>query len=181
MQKFVLVGCILLALTACSNPVPNNGSVTAGTISDVAAAKEIISEGAMPMKAGEWEETASFNQVEAPGYSPKDQAIMKADALKGEVNRTCWTEEDAAKPNIAHFGGGGQGGCTITALDRSGNNVKWAFSCKSGVTTIIAAMNGSYAAESYTLIADQTITSATGGPVRMRGKIESKRIGECPK
>jgi hypothetical protein len=41
-------------------------------------------------------------------------------------------------------------------------------------------MDGSYTANSYTIIIDQTISGSPEGAVRMQGKIESKRIGDCP-
>jgi Protein of unknown function (DUF3617) len=181
MQKFVLISCALAALTACNSNSPTVANNSAGTISDADAAKEIASEGAMPMQAGEWEETASFNQLDAPGHSAKALAAMKDDMLMGEVSKTCWSKEDAAKPNAAFFGGGGgPSGCTITEIDRSGNNVKWAFVCKTGSSTISGKMNGSFAKDSYALVVDQTIAGAPEGAVRMQGKIESKRIGDCP-
>jgi hypothetical protein len=181
MRKFVLAGCALLALSACSNNSPRADNSVAGTISDADAAKEITSEGAMPMQAGEWEETASFDRIDAPGYSAKALAAMKDDMLMGEVSKTCWTKEDAAKPNATFFGGGGgPSGCTTTEIDRSGNNVKWAFVCKTGSSTISGKMNGSFAKDSYALVVDQTIEGSPDGAVRMQGKIESKRIGDCP-
>jgi hypothetical protein len=181
MHKLALFGFALLALTACSSKSLNADSKDADTISDAAAAKEIASEGAMPMQAGEWEETASFNQVDAPGYSAKALDAMKDDMLMGEVSKTCWTKEDAAKPNAAFFGGGGgQSGCAITEIDRSVNNVKWAFVCKTGSSTISGKMNGSFAKDRYALVVDQTIEGSPDGAVRMQGKIESKRIGDCP-
>jgi hypothetical protein len=47
-----------------------------GAISNADAEKEIASEGAMPMEAGEWEERASVNQVDATGYSVREQASV---------------------------------------------------------------------------------------------------------
>jgi Protein of unknown function (DUF3617) len=179
MRKFILAGCTLLALSACSNNNASADNAVADTISDADAAKEIASEGVMPMQAGEWEERASFDTVDAPGFSSKALAAMKEDMRKGEVNKTCWTKEDAAKPPAAHFGGGG-GGCTITEINRSGNNVKSAYLCKAGNSKTIGKMDGSYAADNYTIIIDQTIDGAPEGAARMRGKIESKRIGDCP-
>jgi hypothetical protein len=181
MRKFVLIVCALLALSACSNKSPRADNAVGGTISDADAAKEIASEGAMPMKAGEWQETASFDKVDAPTYSATALATMRADMLKGEVNKTCWTKDDATNPNAAFFGGGGgQSGCAITEIDRSGNNVKWAFVCKAGNSTISGKMDGSFATDGYTIIVDQTISGSPEGAARMRGKIESKRIGDCP-
>jgi Protein of unknown function (DUF3617) len=182
MRTFGLIGCAMLALTSCgSGKNPNPANKIAGTISDAAAAKEIASEGAMPMTAGEWEETTSFDRIDAPGYSAKALAAMKDDMIAGEVSKTCWTKEDAAKPSAAFFGGGGaQSGCTITDINRSGNNVKWAFICKSAGSTTSGKMNGSFAKDSYALVVDQTISGSREGAVRMQGKIESKRIGDCP-
>jgi hypothetical protein len=181
MRKFVLAACALLALSACNTNSPRADNAVGSTISDADAAKEIASEGAMPMRAGEWEETASLDRIDAPGHSAKALAAMKDDMLMGEVSKTCWTKEDAAKPNAAFFGGGGgPSGCTITKIDRSGNNVKWAFVCKSAGSTTSGKMNGSFAKDSYALVVDQTIEGAPEGAVRMQGKIESKRIGDCP-
>jgi hypothetical protein len=181
MHKLALVGFAFFALMACSSKSPIADTKIAGTISDSDALKEIAREGAMPMQAGEWEETASFSQVDAPGHSAKALAAMKDDMLMGEVSKTCWTKEDAAKPNAAFFGGGGgPSGCTITDIDRSGDNVKWAFVCKTRSSTISGKMNGSFGKDSYALVVDQTIEGSPDGAVRMQGKIESKRIGDCP-
>jgi hypothetical protein len=182
MRTFGLIGSAMLALTACGSGKNSTADIKiSGAISDADALKEIESEGAMPMQAGEWEETASFNQLDAPGHSAKALAAMKDDMLMGEVSKTCWTKEDAAKPNAAFFGGGGgPSGCTITEIDRSGNKVKWAFVCKTGSSTISGKMNGSFAKDSYALVVDQTIEGSPDGAVRMQGKIESKRIGDCP-
>jgi Protein of unknown function (DUF3617)/Prokaryotic membrane lipoprotein lipid attachment site len=181
MRKIIVAACALLALSACSNKNPRADNAVGGTISDAEAAKEIAREGAMPMQAGEWEERASFDTVDAPGYSPKALAAMKDEMRKGEVNKTCWTKDDAAKPSTTHFGGGGgPSGCAITVINRSGNQVKSAYLCKAGNSTTSGKMDGSYTADSYTIIIDQTISGSPEGAVRIQGKIESKRIGDCP-
>jgi hypothetical protein len=53
--------------------------------------------------------------------------------------------------------------------------------CKpQGGMTIASKMDGSFAKEIYTMTMDQKSGGTPMGDLTMKGKVEGKRIGECP-
>jgi hypothetical protein len=178
MRNFVLAGVAVLVLSACSDKgadTDGDGKVTA-----VEAAKEMGSGGAMAMKPGEWEVKVSFDTIDAPGLPANVAATMKDKMGKGVAVKTCLTKEQAEKPGADFFGGADENNCTFSEMNRSGNTMKVAMTCKQDGVTISNNMQGSFAEESYSMTMDQKTEGMPMGAMAMKGKIEGKRIGDCP-
>lgn len=53
--------------------------------------------------------------------------------------------------------------------------------CKpGGAMTIKSKMDGKFAAETYTMNIEQSTEGTPMGAVKMTGKIDGKRVGDCP-
>lgn len=179
MRKFLILGAAALAISACSEKGADvDGD---GKISDAEAKAEMSDGGAMAMKPGEWEVKISFNKIDAPGIPAELQGKMKEQMGKGMTQKSCLTQEQVDKPGGDFFGAPAEANCTFEELSRSGNSMKVAMTCKpAGKMTIKSKMDGKFAAETYTMNIDQSTEGTPMGTVKMIGKIEGKRVGDCP-
>lgn len=179
MRKFLIVGVAALALAACSNKgadADGDGKVSADE-----AKAEMSAGGAMAMKPGLWEVKIAFNKVEAPGMPAGVADKMKAQMDQGMTEKSCMTKEQAAKPGGDFFGAPPEANCTFDTLDRSGNSMKVAMTCKpAGAIVVKSKMDGTFGAETYSMNIEQSTEGMPMGAVKMTGKIEGKRVGECP-
>jgi Protein of unknown function (DUF3617) len=179
MRKFLFVGAAALAITACSDKGADADGD--GKVSATEAKAEMADGGAMAMKPGEWETKISFNSVEGKGLPPQAAEMMKAKMAEGMTTKSCMTKEQAEKPGSDFFGAPPEANCTFEELDRSGNSMKVAMTCKpAGNMTITSKMDGSFGAESYAMNIEQSTDGPPMGSMKMKGKIEGKRIGDCP-
>lgn len=179
MRKFLIAGVAAIAIAACSNK--NADTDGDGKVSDDEAKAEMSSGGAMAMKPGQWEVKISFNKVEAPGMPDNVAAQIKTQMGKGMTEKSCMTKEQAEKPSGDFFGAPPEANCTFDTLDRSGNSMKVAMTCKpAGNIAVKSKMDGTFAAETYSMNIEQSTEGMPMGAVRMIGKIEGKRVGDCP-
>lgn len=179
MRKFLILGAAALAISACSDKGADTDGD--GKVSTAEAKTEMEAGGAMAMKPGQWEVKISFDKVEAPGIPEAAAKQMKAQMGKGITQRSCMTKEQSEKPGTDFFGAPAEANCTFEELDRSGNAMKVAMTCKpAGNLTVKSKMDGRFGAESYTMNIEQSTEGTPMGAVKMTGKIEGKRIGDCP-
>lgn len=179
MRKFVLMGAAMLALSACSEKGADADGD--GKITNAEAETEMTTGGAMEMKPGLWEVKISFSKIEAPGAPTEMQAKMKAQLGKGMTQRSCLTKEQVDKPGMEFFGAPAGANCNFDELDRSAGGVKMSMTCKpNGALVMKSKMDGKFAAETYTLNIEQNTEGAPMGAIKMNGKIEGKRVGDCP-
>lgn len=179
MRKFLIIGVAALAITACSNKgadADGDGKVSADE-----AKAEMSAGGAMAMKPGLWEVKIAFDKVEAPGMPAGVADKMKAQMGEGMSEKSCMTKEQAAKPGGDFFGAPPEANCTFDTLDRSGNSMKVAMTCKpAGAIVVKSKMDGTFGAETYSMNIEQSTEGMPMGAVKMTGKIEGKRVGDCP-
>jgi hypothetical protein len=179
MQKLAIIMGAVLALSGCADKGADNDGD--GKITEQEASAEMAKGGATAMKPGLWEIKVRVADLVAPGIPAAMQATMKENAAKGVTNQSCMTKEQVEKPDADFFGGRKEAGCTYTKLDRSGNTISVAMTCKpSGAIVLNASMNGSFAAESYQMDMNQKIEGMPTGAMEIKGKIEGKRLGDCP-
>lgn len=178
MHKFFLMCAAALSLSACSDKgadLDNDGK-----ISDTEAESEMSAGGAMAMKPGLWEVRSQYDKVDAPGLAADMQQKMKAQMAEGMTQRSCLTKAQVEKPGMAFFGAPPEANCTFDALDRKSDNVTMTMTCKPGGPIVLKSkMDGKFAAETYTLNVEQSTEGTPMGPVKMTGKIEGKRVGDC--
>lgn len=179
MRKFLILGVAALAISACSDKGADADGD--GKISDSEAKAEMSDGGAMAMKPGQWEVKISFNKIDAPGLPAEVQGKMKEQMAKGMTQNSCLTQEQVDKPGGDFFGAPAEANCTFQELKRSGDTMKVAMTCKpAGNMTIKSTMDGKFAAETYVMNINQSTEGTPMGTVKMTGKIEGKRIGDCP-
>lgn len=180
MRKFLIAGaiCATLAVTACSDKGADTDGD--GKVSSAEAQKELSQGGAVSMKPGMWEVKIKFDSVDAPGMPEAAKAQMTK-AMNEMSVKSCLTKEQAEKPGADFFGGDAGSNCTFQQLDRSGNKISVQMTCKpQGGITIANKMQGSFEGETYAMTMEQKTSGTPMGDMTMKGRIEGKRIGDCP-
>ncbi len=179
MRKFLILGVAALAISACSDKGADADGD--GKISDAEAQAEMGSGGKMAMKPGQWEVKISFDKIDAPGIPANMQGKMKEQMGQGMTQQSCLTQAQVDKPDGDFFGAPEEANCTFEELSRSGDAMKVAMTCKPGGSmTVKSKMDGKFAAETYTMTIEQSTEGTPMGAVKMAGKIEGKRVGDCP-
>lgn len=178
MRKTLAISCTVALLSACSGNADSDGD---GKISGSEARTEMASGGSMNMKPGQWETKISFSKVDAKDMPEAAKTQMLAMMGKGVTVKSCLTKEQIEKPGADFFGSSEGSNCTFDQLDRSGGNMKVAMTCKpDGKTVITNTMDGSFSGDSYTMDMQQKTSGTPMGDISMTGKIEGKRLGDCP-
>jgi Protein of unknown function (DUF3617) len=179
MRKFLILGVAALALSACSDKGADADGD--GKISDVEAKDEMGSGGAMVTKPGLWEIKMVISKVEGEKVPAPALAQMKEQAAKGMTMKSCMTKEQVDKPGVDFFGGVPEANCAMESLDRSGNKLTGVMKCKPAPNVVLTSkMDGTFAAESYTMNVEQSTEMPSVGIVKMTGKIDATRVGDCP-
>ena len=181
MKPLLAIGMVtaLVALSGCSNKGADSDGD--GKVSAAEAQAELAQDGAMAMQPGLWEVKISFNSIDAPKLPAEVKDQMLKAMGDGMSVQSCLTKEQAENPGVDFFGGDEQSNCTFAKLDRNGNNIAVEMTCKpQGGMTIASKMDGSFAKESYTMTMEQKSGGTPMGDLTMKGKVEGKRIGECP-
>lgn len=181
MRQWLIMGAAaaLVTLPACSNKGADADGD--GKVSGEEAQKELAQGGAMAMQPGLWEVKISFDSIEGANLPPaaKDQMLK---AMGGGMSvQSCLTKEQVEKPGADFFGGDAQANCSFAKLDRNGNNIAVELTCapQEGIR-VTSKMDGSFAKDSYRMTMEQKTGGTPMGEMTMKGKIEGKRIGECP-
>lgn len=179
MHKFLILGVAALAISACSEKGADTDGD--GKISNSEATAEMAQGGAMAMKPGLWEVKIGFDKIDAPGAPAEMQEKIKGQLGQGVTQRSCLTQAQVDKPSTDFFGAPPEANCTFQELDRSSSGMKVSMTCKpGGAMTIKSTMDGKFAAETYTMNIAQSTEGTPMGAVKMTGKIEGKRVGDCP-
>lgn len=181
MRKIVATAAAfgVIAIAGCSDKGADTDGD--GKVSNAEAEQELAKGGAMAMKPGLWEVKISFDSIDAPGMPEAAKAQMTKAMGTGMSVRSCLTKEQAEKPGADFFGGDASANCSFSELNRSGNSMKVAMTCKpQGGMTVTSKMDGSFAEESYTMAMEQKTSGTPMGEMSMKGKIEGKRVGDCP-
>lgn len=179
MRKFLILGAAALAISACSDTGADADGD--GKVSDKEASAEMAKGGSMMMQPGEWETKVTFSKVEGKSLPPQAAKMMKEQMAKGVTTKSCMTKEQSEKPSSDFFGAPPEANCTFDDLNRSGADMEVAMTCKpSPAMTIKSKMKGNFGKTSYTMNIEQSTAGSPMGEIQMAGKIEGKRLGDCP-
>ncbi len=179
MRTIIAASACLALLAACSD----GGADTDGDgeITQEEMVAEAASGGDVKLRPGQWEHTVEFTELDMPGVPANMQDMVKQQMGSGITTTTCMTEEEANRPSADFFGGEGNDDCTYEEFDRSGNKMTLRMTCDAGQGgTAKVAMDGEFAADSFTLTMDNKVTGTQAGDVTMKGTVTGKRIGDCP-
>ena len=179
-MKHVIFACAAAALVAgCSD----SGSADAdgdGTITQEEVAAEMAEGPAVAMRAGKWEQTVEFTELDLPGVPEGMQDMVKGQVGSGVTVNNCLTEEEANRPKPDFFGSENQQNCTYQEFDRSGNRMTLRMTCDAGQGgTATIAMQGQFAADSFELDIDNTVSGTPMGDMSMKGTVSGRRVGDC--
>jgi Protein of unknown function (DUF3617) len=178
MRKLILMSLAMLAITGCSKKEADKDGD--GKISAEEASKEMAQGGAMEMKPGEWEVKIDFSSIEGAGIPESAKAAIKEQIGKGATSKSCMTKEQTEKPGAGMFGSPENANCTFAKFERTGNKMTIDMTCKPSGMTLKSKMDGSFGADDYSMVMEQTIEGMPTGPITMKGTINGKRLGECP-
>ena len=179
MRKYLMVAVAALAMSACSDKGADADGD--GKVSDAEAKAEMADGGKMTMQPGEWETKISFSEIEAKGLPPQTQQAMKTKMAEGMSTKSCMTKEQSEKPGSDFFGAPPQANCTFDELNRSGDGMKVSMTCKpSPNMTVKSKMDGTFGKTTYSMKIEQSTEGPPMGAIKMTGKIEGKRLGDCP-
>ncbi len=178
MHNLAILAAAALAISAVNKGADADGD---GKISDTEARAEMSAGGLMTMKAGLWEAKISFDKLEAPEAPEDSEDRLKAEMAKGTTKQSCLTPAQLDQPGADFFGVPEDANCAFDELRRSGDAMKVTMTCElAGNVTTKSAMNGTFAAETYNITIEHRIVGPPMGAIKMTGKIEGKRVGDCP-
>lgn len=128
---------------------------------------------------GEWEQTATLLEIDAPGIPPQFAETMKQQMGQSQVHRTCLTPERTKNPKEDFFAGADKN-CRYEHFKWGGGKIDMKLRCTHQQATQTMNLAGTYEPESYQMA--MTVTSEGGGPMQnmtMKMKVDAKRVGEC--
>jgi len=176
MKCFVLA-LPLLALAACdSSPDVNAKNAKP---SEVAAQMKAAAGTGSFVRAGQWEQTVTLLNIEAPNMPPEAKQYMQKAMAKAQVHNVCLSKEQAEKPRENFFAGADKN-CTYEHFNWGDGKIDLKLICKHEQATTTMAMNGTYSPDNYVL--NMTSTNASAGAVgdmTMTMKVDAKRTGDC--
>lgn len=158
-----------------AQPSPSDRSGPAANAS--AAALEDVR-----FEPGQWSATVRIEHVSAPRMPPQmadDMKRMFADV--GPV-ATCLTAAEAKKPAADFFLGRNRNNCAYDQFAMSNGVIDARLSCTRDNVRQTMALQGSYTANSYNLLATTKTQGADRpelGPLTMKMVIVAKRTGQC--
>lgn len=171
----------VFALLAACHSQPAVHKQNASVVEVAEATKD-----AVKLQPGKWETTVAVLAIDGPGLPAGVAAAMKqrTQAQKVEV---CLTPEDAAKPPQDMLGAAKN--CTYDTFEMSAGKMNGTLVCKNApgmpAGEMRASLSGSFAATSYDLTSEATMTmpalpgSAAGGKITTKTQIQGKRLGDC--
>jgi Protein of unknown function (DUF3617) len=174
--------CALLALTFCVAACSGGGdqsSDAADKTGDVAATQK--SSPAFTVKPGLWETKVTFATVDAKGLPEAAKRQMIAAMGKGVTVKNCVTKEQSEKPGAEFFGSPNSSNCSIDKMDAADGKMALTLTCKPDAKAVISSsMTGEFSDDSYSMNVQQKTSGTPMGDLITTGKIDGKRLGDCP-
>lgn len=183
MLKFVLLSAAALALSACSEKVPDASADKDGNgiIDSQERAAEMDYDAFIPMKAGLWETNFVFTDINVPTLGKAEKQRIMNEVAKSASSRSCLTEAEAKKPGADFFGGNGAEKCVYKAFDVSGQNVSMKLSCgMESMGSVDMELTGFMDETEFNYDSRVDIRLPMVGKVAMQGNVLGKYIGACP-
>ncbi len=171
MRKYLILASAALVVTACSSDSDKQ--------SNAEPSKKLID--AVNVNPGLWETKITFNSVDAKALPETTKQQMIAAMSSGVTIKTCVTKEKAEKPGAEFFGSPKSSNCTVGELKASAEKMAVKLICKPDTKTVIeSSMAGQFTADTYTMDIKQKTSGTPIGDLITTGKIDGKRLGECP-
>ncbi len=168
-----------LSLSACNKAADSDGD---GEVSRDERAGRIPAEISLPLKAGLWQTSVTFTQIEVPGLNKKKKQEIMTRMSKAASKKTCLTQQQAAQPPADFFGGGTKGACKYRRFNMQQDQVKMTISCEmDGMAIADIDMRGSVKTNQYGSDVATELRLPMVGKVKLTGRSEGQFLGPCPK
>jgi Protein of unknown function (DUF3617) len=128
---------------------------------------------------GQWEQTATLLEMNAPGMPAQVADALKKQMGTSQVHRTCLTPEQTKNPKEDFFTGADKS-CRYEHFKWGDGKVDMKLLCKHPQATQTMDLSGTYQPESYQMA--MTVTNTGSGPMEnmtMKMTVDAKRVGEC--
>jgi hypothetical protein len=177
MRKYLALCSVVLTLAACSS--------SNDTESDKAASVKARNEKAIGkmvrINPGLWETKVTFTTIDAKGLPEAAKAQMIAAMGNGITVKSCLTKAQVEKPGAEFFGSPKGSNCTLRQMEMTASNATIAMTCKPDVKTVIESqMQGQFSADNYAMDVQQKTSGTPMGDLITKGRVEGKRLGDCP-
>ncbi len=175
--RSVLILAALLSLSACNKAADSDGD---GEVSRDERTGRIPAEVNLPLKAGLWQSSATFTQIEVPGLSKKKKQDIMTRMSKAASKKSCLTAQQALRPPADFFGGGIKDACNYRNFDMQKSEVQMALSCEmDGMAIADMDMRGTMNADQYGFDVSTELRLPMVGKVKLTGRSEGRFLGAC--
>ena len=171
----VLFAC---ALAACSN----DPQVDARNASADEVERQVANAGGTSrfVKPGKWQSTFTVEEMAMTGLAKAYNQDTKAMAGRARTEESCMTAEDAESPGAGLFTGDDTN-CRYDRFKMGGGKIDAVIQCASSGMAQTVTLQGNYSPDSYQMrmAMDVQAGSRVPGGMKMKMRVDSKRIGEC--
>jgi hypothetical protein len=178
--RAILLLSLALPLAACgSEPEVDIKNASVGEVAREVA--ESGSDGAFVMRPGKWASKVRIEEVKVPGMPPEAAKQMQdMFAARQQGSESCLTAEQAKRPSEDFFSGKSDQ-CRYDHFKMGDGKIDAKMRCQAGGATQIMEMTGNYSRDNYSMTMSM---NQQGGPeaaagLRMRMRVDAKRVGEC--
>ena len=105
---------------------------------------------------GQWQQTVTLIEIEAPGMPPEAKSMMQKAMDKAQVHEVCLTEAQAKSPKEDFFTGADQN-CRYEHFKWGDGKIDLKLNCKHPNATQTMVLTGNYEPDNYTM----TMTTST--------------------
>ena len=173
----------LALLAACdSSPEVDVRNANASEVGEAVAKSGIAGDDAFQVRPGKWESKVAIEEMEIPGMPAGMQEQMKSTFAQHQPGgfTSCLTPEEARKPK-ADFFAGKDNNCRYDHFKMGDGKIDAKMRCDAGGAVQSMEMAGTYSPEAYTMTISSVRTGGEGpgGEVRMKMRMEARRVGEC--
>lgn len=175
MKRYLWV-IALASLAACGS----GGSVEMENASVSEVAREMgKANDAVFVNPGQWEQTATLLEIDAPGIPAQFADAMKQQMGQSQVHRTCLTPEQTKNPKEDFFTGADKN-CRYEHFRWGDGKIDMKLLCTHENATQTMEMSGTYEPDTYQMA--MSVASKGSSPTEsmtMKMKVDAKRVGEC--
>jgi len=173
----LLLALPLIMLAACNNEP--DVKMENASVGEVAKEMREQAGGDRFVNPGQWQQTVTLLEIDAPGMPPEAKSMMQKAMDKVQVHNVCLTEAEAKSPKEDFFTGADEN-CRYEHFNWGDGKIDLKLNCKHPNATQTMMLTGNYEPNNYSMT--MTTTNEGGGPMgkmTMTMKVDAKRVGAC--
>ncbi len=175
MKRYLwLAALALLAACGSGDSVEMENASVGDVAREMGKAKDAVF-----VNPGQWEQTATLLEIDAPGIPAQYADAMKQQMGQRQVHRTCLTPEQTKSPREDFFTGADKN-CRYEHFKWGGGKIDMKLLCTHEQAKQTMEMAGTYEPDTYQMA--MSVASKGSNPmesVTMKMKVDAKRVGEC--